>query len=171
MILDNPVHVSLNKPSSIRCIARQSRPPVKILFAINGQLITDESKYKTEIIETPAGQNENIDLVGAGLEQHLQNMKKRYSTVASIFSISAENLRNSYYDTVTNLTVDDITMNMQGQLVECFAYSFLTPASQNVIQHHPINNNNKLNINLFQNNVMNTKSNIQVDCEYNLSFD
>ncbi len=163
MILDNPVHVSLNKPSSIQCIARQSRPPVKILIAINGQLIKDETKYKTEIIQLPIKSNNNMD------EEFNTNFKKRFSH-STLQLISPEKMKESYYDTITNLTVDDITMRMDGQTVECFAYSFMNNIN-NVqmlsLNQNRFNSNNKnLNVNLFQNNVMSTKSIIQVDCKF-----
>lgn len=150
--LDNPVHVSLNKPSTIQCKAKQSRPPVKILISINGNLITDESKYKTEIIQYP--------ILSSQEDENINDPKKRFSYVTSISSISAENLRQSYYDTITNLTIDDITMKMQGQLVECFAYSIFN-ANSNHFRHHP---NTRLNS--HNSNVMSTKSLIQVDCKY-----
>jgi hypothetical protein len=161
-------------------------------MAINGILITDETKYKTEIIEMPSN-HENMDasssllssaVAGSGssqaLDQHIQNLKKSYSTLASAASISAENLKSSYYDTITNLTIEDISMKMQGQLVECFAYSFLNSHGgsnhhhhhHHNIQHH-VNSNRKaasselkMSLNMFQNNVMNIKSSIQVDCKY-----
>lgn len=139
----------------IECKARQSRPPVKILISINGITITDESKYKTEIIQYPIFNHEDQSdsLVSEG-------SKKRFSYVSSVSSITVENLRQSYYDTVTNLTLDDITMRMHGQTVECFAYSLFnantnTNHRQNSIKNHALTQNT---------NVMSTKSIIQVDC-------
>lgn len=162
MHLENPVHVSLNKPSSIQCVARQSRPPVKILIAINGHLINDESKYKTEIIQIPINDPNSGDSGDA---------KKRVSYINSMSAISAEQMRHSYYDTITNITIDDITMKMQGQTVECFAYSLVHNGNNN--HHHNniynINNNRYSSMNtnkpLNLNNVMSIKSVIQVDCK------
>ncbi len=161
--MDNPVHVTLNKPSSIQCTARQSRPPVKILIAINGQLINDETKYNSEIIQLPVKSNDNMD------DEHSKNFKKRFSH-STLQLITHENMKESYYDTITNVTVDDITMKMDGQSIECFAYSFMN--NINNIQMPSLNQNkfssvNKnLDVNLFQNNVMSTKSIIQVDCKF-----
>lgn len=139
--LENPVHVSLNKPSNIQCKAKQSRPPVKIFISINGNLITDESKYKTEIIQYSVRQDEET----------------KASYVASISAISNENLRNSYYDTITNLTIDDVSISMDGQSVECFAYSLFYPNQKiNVVQKYASKSS--------QQNFMNTNSKIQVDC-------
>ncbi len=174
--LENPVHVSLNKPSSIQCIARQSRPPVKILIAINGHLINDESKYKTEIIQAPIKapiSDENTNLDESDQQQNMQkqnNGKKRYSHASLIQSISPEKMRESYYDTITNLTVDDVNMSMDGQTVECFAYSFMNSLNNNgqlmsLNQYNRLSKNGHFNLNSFQNNVMNTKSVIQVDCK------
>lgn len=145
--LDSPVHVSLNKPSSIQCKAKQSRPPVKILIAINGNVITDESKYKTEIIQYSAYQDD-----------------KKLSYVSSISAISNENLRQSYYDTITNLTIEDISIKMDGQSVECFAYSLFYPNQNSPISHKYANS--KLLSNQQTPNSMSTKSSIQVDCKY-----
>lgn len=121
--LDNPVHVSLNKPSSIQCVAKQSRPPVKILIAINGQLITDESRYKTEVVQYPAEWVRR----GGSYESESQsqlNDSIRF-TVPTAKPIESHVLRESYYDTITNVTIDDVTIRMEGQNVECFAYSFV----------------------------------------------
>ena len=145
--LDSPVHVSLNKPSSIQCKAKQSRPPVKILISINGNVITDESKYKTEIIQYSAYQDD-----------------KKLSYVSSISAITNENLRQSYYDTITNLTIDDISIKMDGQSVECLAYSLFYPNQNSPIIHKY--SGSKIQSNQQQvPNSMSTKSNIQVDCK------
>ena len=138
MVLDNPVHVSLNKPSTIHCVAKQSRPPVKILVAINGRLITDESKYKTEIIQIA----------------NPSNGEHRPISISSFAQISIEQMRQSFYNTITNLTVDDVTMRMHGQSVECFAYSFPTGQFPSV-QPAPSS---------LPSDVMSLKSLIQVDC-------
>ena len=82
--------------------------------------------------------------------------------------ISVEQMRESFYDTITSLSVDDISMKMNGQIVECFVHSFLNYVeSQNELI---VKKFSSLNLNSFQsnNNMMNTKSIIQVDCEYNL---
>lgn len=153
-------------------------------MAINGNLITDESKYKTEIVEIPSVQTGSGSVQQQQHHHHHNNnnqndnneansnmaSRKRYSLASSsMFSIAAENLRTSYYDTITNLTIDDISMQMQGQLVECFAYSFLSLNSNQYYRNYGVvtngpESNKKINLNTFQNNVMNTKSNIQVDC-------
>ena len=144
--LENPVHVSLNKPSNIRCKAKQSRPPVKILISINGNLITDENKYKTEIIQYST-----------------RNDETKAIYVPSISSISNENLRDSFYDTITNLTIDDVSISMDKQSVECFAYSLFYPNQKlPIIQKYASQSN--------QQNLMSTTSQIQVDCNKILSF-
>lgn len=170
--LDNPVHVSLNKPSSIQCVAKQSRPPVKILIAINGQLITDESRYKTEVVQYPA---EWVRLGRYDAESQL-NESIRF-TVPTAKPIDGHVLRESYYDTITNVTIDDVTIRMEGQNVECFAYSFVNWNSNG--NQANINNNirylmhsSNKNVNSIHNNVMSVKSMIQVDCNHlnNLFF-
>lgn len=139
--LENPVHVSLNKPSNIQCKAKQSRPPVKIFISINGNLITDESKYKTEIIQYST-----------------RNGETKATYVPSISIISNENLRHSYYDTITNLTIDDVSISMDGQLVECFAYTLFYPNQKlPTVQKYASQSN--------QQNSMSTNSQIQVDCK------
>lgn len=142
--LASPVDVSLNKPSSVQCIARQSRPPVKILIAINGKLVTDESKYTTDIIQKPIN----------GINGYAQ--KK----ISSASEIRLEDMRQSFYDTITNLTVTDVSMDMQGQLVECFVYSFLNSGKTDSTYAKPV-----IDLDSFQNNVMNIKSHIQVNCK------
>ena len=164
--LHSPVHVSLNKPSSIQCTARQSRPPVKILIAINGHMINDDSKYKTDIIQIPMQREYDASSDDALLNQ------QQITYVPSISSISAEDMRQSYYDTITNVTIDDITMKMQGQTVECFAYSFVNEESylnfnsqtRKNHYHHLVGSLNKIT-NAQQNNIMSTKSIMQVDCK------
>lgn len=56
-------------------------------------------------------------------------------------------------------------MEMQGKVVECFAYSFLTNeiATGRTAQQL---NEISTKINSFQSDIMSTKSSIQVDCEY-----
>ena len=168
LTLDNPVHVSLNKPSSIQCIARQSRPPVKILIAINGQLINDESKYKTEIIQIPIRPVEDASSGDESQKANNNHAHKRYSHASMLHAISPEKMRESYYDTITNLTIDDVSMKMEGQYVECFAYSFMNHNVQMLSLSQIKFNSNKNNLNSFQNNVMNTTSVIQVDCKFYL---
>ncbi len=171
--LDNPVHVSLNKPSAIQCIARQSRPPVKILVAINGNLITDESKYRTEITQVPISmsQEDSFAANNNNLNDHTNadNSSRKEQKIVNLtpaHSISVEQMRESFYDTITSLSVDDISMKMNGQIVECFVHSFLNYVeSQNELVVKKLSS---LNLNSFQSNMMNTKSIIQVDCEYNL---
>ncbi|CAF0810103.1 unnamed protein product [Brachionus calyciflorus] len=141
--LDSPVHVSLNKPSSIQCRAKQSRPPVKILMSINGNIIYDESKYKTEILQYSINQDD-----------------KKYGYISSISSISNENLRQSYYDTITNLTIDDATIKMEGQSVECFAYSLFYSNQNYQITHKTLESSLQQQNNQ---NLMTAKSKIQVD--------
>lgn len=168
MHLETPVHLSLNKPSSIRCIAHQSRPPVRILIAINGELVIDEFKYSTEIYEIPflhASRHQSfVGVLNNQTHPLLKSGLKTYSLVpgGSELNIQAESLRTSYYDTYTNVTIEDINMRMQGQTVECFAYSFLNYSSN----HKTINELSKsFRIDKFQNEVMSTKSTIQIDCE------
>ena len=153
MNLDNPVHVSLNKPSVISCVASQSRPPVRMLIAINGKLITDESKYTTEVVQTPILNTQEGDSIPP--------IKLPQSA-----NIPIEDMRKSFYETITNLTINDVTMAMQGQLVECFAYSFITkynPLKAHKGKHH---SNPIADLSQFQKDVMNTKSVIQVNCEF-----
>jgi len=147
--LPSPVSVSLNKPSTVQCIARQSRPPVKILIAVNGKLITDESKYSTYIIQKP---------ISHGNPSYEYAIESQPIKISSASNIRLEDMRNSFYDTVTNLTVDDVSMNMQGQLVECFVYSFMGGDKR---PHGKL----ELTLDSFKNNVMNTKSHIQVNCK------
>lgn len=79
-------------------------------------------------------------------------------------SIDAESLRTSYYDTYTNVTIDDISMRMQGQVVECFAYSFLA-SSSNLSYRSLAELNGLIKLNEFHNDLMSTRSSIQVDCK------
>jgi hypothetical protein len=165
--LDNPVHVSLNKPSAIQCIARQSRPPVKILVAINGNLITDESKYRTEILQVPISMSQEDSIAASHINEHTNtdnstnNKEQKIVNLTPANSITVEQMRESFYDTITSLSVDDISMKMNGQIVECFVHSFLNYVeNQNEMKKF-----SGLNLNSFQNNMMNTKSIIQVDCE------
>ena len=75
----------------------------------------------------------------------------------------------SYYDTLTNVTIDDITMRMQGQTIECFAYSFVNNdlIDNSVKNTHFIGNLHKITgASSLQNNIMSTKSNVQVDCKH-----
>lgn len=142
----NPITVSLNKPSTVQCIARQSRPPVKILIAVNGKLITDESQYSTEIIQKPARPQSEYAINSVRLD--------------SFDKIRMEDMRSSYYDTITNLTLKDVTMKMQDQVIECFVYSFMKSKTQ-FIGDQSI----EPTLSSFRNNVMKTKSKIQVNCE------
>jgi hypothetical protein len=155
--IDSPVHVSLNKPSSVQCIAKQSRPPVKILISLNGKFIMDEEKYKTEVYQYSLNSDD------------LNEKKKLISTHSPIHS---ETLRESLYDTVTNVSIDDISMSMQGQKIECFAYSYanwmshhyhgVNSLKQLVMSHN--NNAQKMN-DAMKNSVMSKKTTIQVDCK------
>lgn len=169
------MHLSLNKPSAIRCIAHQSRPPVRILVAINGELITDEFKYSTDIYEVPISHssssshhNHNYNYNNRDTSNNHNgsdaNYYKRYSLSHPSglgFSIEPESLRTSYYDTYTNVTIEDISMRMQGQLVECFAYSFLT---SNLSYRSLAEIDGLIKLNELRNDLMSTKSSIQVDC-------
>ncbi len=148
--LPSPVSVSLNKPSSIQCIARQSRPPVKILMAVNGKLITDESKYSTYIIQ------KRINNGNPSYEYAVENQPIK---IDSASNIRLEDMRNSFYDTITNLTVNDASMEMTGQSVECFVYSFMSVDNKPHIEPD-------LSLDKFKNNVMNTKSQILVNCKH-----
>lgn len=128
------------------------------MLAINGQLINDESKYSTEIVRFAAHKEFNSDTT----------MKRSSSHVNSMHELSPDELRESYYDTITNVTIDDVTMRMHGQSIECFAYSFLnvkSPSFNLNSRYNAANVKKNFNLNSFQNNVMNTKSIIQVDCK------
>ena len=153
MNLPSPVDVSLNKPSTVQCIARQSRPPVRILIAVNGKLITDESKYTTKIIQKPIN-NGNSNDYGSSREYAID----KPIMISSAMNIRLEDMRKSFYDTITNLTLNDVSMVMQGQLVECFVYSFMSNDKKSYAKP-------ELSLDSFQNNVMNTKSHIQVNCK------
>lgn len=158
--------MSLNKPSSIQCSARQSRPPVKILIALNGNLITDESRYKTEIVQIPISMTKEDSSAEqqATLDSTMNSTSKRIVHFAANQQINLEQMRESFYDTITALTIEDVTMRMDGHSVECFVHSFLyqLDASQPVV-NKKIGNFNLIS---FHNNMMNTKSFIQVDCNY-----
>ena len=194
--LDNPVHVSLNRPSTIRCVAQQSRPPVRLLVAINGQIITDESKYKTQIVQTSlhspraaaaaAAASSTLDQfseAGMPLVSSSSSFDSRRQLLGSFATISAEQLRTSYYDTFTNVTIDDVNMRMNGQVIECFAYSFMNGKhlymlNANANANGPLQQQQQQQqqqriahlkaaggFNALKNNVMNVKSTIQVDCK------
>jgi hypothetical protein len=157
-------------------------------MAINGQLITDDSKYKTHIMQIPTDlaslsfQNGNDRLASSAGQRHSggnENGKHTVSYMSLTSNLNAEQMRHSFYDTLTNLTVDDVQMNMQGKVIECFAYSFLYAGGggKNSANGHLNHNfyylnkynyavNSNFNLNSFQNNVMNVKSIIQVDCEF-----
>ena len=79
--------------------------------------------------------------------------------------ISVEKMRESFYDTITSLSVDDISMKMNGQQVECFVHSFMNyVGNENELIVKKLSS---LSLNSFQHNMMNTKSVIQVDCKLN----
>ena len=137
--------VSLNKPSTVQCIARQSRPPVKILIAVNGKLITDESQYSIEIIQKPVSSPQS--------EYAINSVR-----LDSFDKIHMEDMRSSFYDTITNLTLKDVTMDMQDQVIECFVYSFMK--SKKI---YGKNQAVEPTLSSFRNNVMKTKSKIQVN--------
>jgi len=126
------------------------------MVAINGQLINDDSKYSTDIVRFAAQKESDTA------------MKRSSSHVNSMYELSPDELRESYYDTITNVTIDDVTMRMHGKTIECFAYSFLNVKSSSFTLNNRLNSVNvkkNFNLNSFQNNVMKTKSIIQVDCK------
>ena len=128
-------------------------------------MINDETKYKTDIYQTFISKDYGSQDDSSMMSQN------QYVHVSSISSIKPEDMRQSYYDTITNVTIDDITMRMQGQTVECFAYSFLNEESYSHYGHSKksqqsfIGNFNKITTGLQQNNIMSTKSIVQVDCK------
>jgi len=128
-------------------------------------MINDETKYKTDIFQAP------IDKDFASQDDSSMVNQNQYVQISSISAIKPEDMRQSYYDTITNVTIDDITMRMQGQTVECFAYSFVNDESYSHYSHskknqqHFIGNLNKITSSLQQNNIMSTKSVVQVDCK------
>jgi hypothetical protein len=141
-------------------------------MAINGHLITDETRYKTEIIQYPIVVARINQQRGGGYSYHgLSNEEKKLYTSISLTSpINSEVLRESYYDTVTNVSIDDITMRMQGQTVECYAYSFVNWNSNG---NSPNGNNLRYLMHYSgrigsspHSNVQSNKAMIQVDCEY-----
>ena len=131
-------------------------------------MINDETKYKTEIIQIPIKGDEYNN------EDSLTNQSQS-KFISSVSSINPEEMRQSYYDTITNVTIDDISMKMQGQTVECFAYSFANYESPLYnFNHNKKNHQNFVgNLNkvshLQQNNIMSTKSIVQVDCNNKFS--
>ena len=135
--LDSPIHLSLNKPSSIQCIAYRSRPPVRLLISIDGELMTDETKYAIELKEIP---------VKNDMEQ-LNDIKYLH------FS---EQIKYFYYNTIVNYTLDSINVQLQGKKVECNAYEM-------PIVENPYRMKNIKDIAKFK-PIMNTRSSIQVDC-------
>ena len=130
-------------------------------------MINDETKYKTEIFQIAIKKDEypNEDSFS------LTNNQNEYKFIPSISAINVEEMRQSYYDTITNVTIDDITMKMQGQTVECFAYSFVNDEPYHGFSNNKksspnfVGNLNKIS-NLVQNNIMSTKSVVQVDCNF-----
>jgi hypothetical protein len=154
--LENPVHLSLNKPSTIQCIARESRPPVKLFIAINGILIKDDKKYETKIVQKPYS-NRNY-------------MNDYEQVISNPHSITPDELRHSFYDTITNFTLEDVRMQMEGKQVECFAYSFIhneyNRANLNRFSLNSIieSSNHFDSFDSFKKTAMLTKSTIQVDC-------
>jgi len=128
-------------------------------------MINDDTKYKTEIFQIP------IEKDYANQDDSMTMSQSQHVLVSSISSIKPEDMRQSYYDTVTNVTIDDITMRMQGQTIECFAYSFTNEESYTHYgqskkgQQNFVGNLNKITSSLQQNNIMSTKSVVQVDCK------
>ena len=149
--LPSPVTISLNKLSNVQCIAKQSRPPVKILIAIDGQLITEESKYRTEIVQ--------------------KSIKNPYSEESSVptealvigdpKNIKLEDMRKSFYDTITNLTISDVAMGMQDKLVECFVYEFMS--REIGLEYASDFEKSALKLESLRLNTMSTNSRIQVN--------
>jgi hypothetical protein len=140
--LDSSIHVSLNKPSTIQCIAYRSRPPVRILISIDGQLIIDDTKYTVDLKEIPV--KNDFD------KNELNDVK---------YLQFSDQIKYFYYNTIVNLTLDDINMNLQGKLVECNAYEMA------IIENpYKIRNSNEI---AMLKPIMNTRSTLQVDCKLN----
>lgn len=117
--LNDPLHVSLNKPSTIQCIARKSRPPVNLLLSINGKIISDSHLYAKQITQIPiSSANLNSNLI--------RNLNFK------------EQLKYFYYDTQVNITLDDVSMYWQDKQVECLAYSMSELLSDNGNLNKPI---------------------------------
>lgn len=151
--LPRPVSVSLNKPSTVQCIARQSRPPVRILVAVNGQLIADESKYSTEILQKPIPNPYAEPTVAA---QPL--------VISSPANIRLADMQKSFYDTITNVTLSDVTMAMHNYSVECFVFSFMTREVGLEDYHQSTSSRLQLpDVVSLRKNSMNTKSWLQVN--------
>lgn len=150
--LPRPVSVSLNKRSTVQCVARQSRPPVRILVAVNGQLIADESKYSTEIVQKaiPSPYAEPAPMSAQPL------------VISSPAHIRVEDMQKSFYDTITNVTLSDVTMAMHNHSVECFVYSFM---GREVGLESPDHRQNASlpEVESLRRNSMNTKSWLQVN--------
>lgn len=144
--------MSLNKPSTVQCIARQSRPPVRILVAVNGQLIADESKYSTEILQKaiPNPYAEPAPMSAQPL------------VITSPANIRVEDMQKSFYDTITNVTLSDVTMAMHNHSVECFVYSFMAREVGLEWPHHR-QNTSLPEVESLRRNSMNTKSWLQVN--------
>ncbi len=140
--MDSSIHVSLNKPSTIQCIAYRSRPPVRILISIDGQLIIDDTKYTVDLKEIPV--KNDFD------KNELNDVK---------YLQFSDQIKYFYYNTIVNLTLDDINMNLQGKLVECNAYEMA------IIENpYKIRNSNEI---AMLKPIMNTRSTLQVDCKLN----
>lgn len=137
--MDSPVHVSLNKPSLIQCVAYRSRPPVRLFISIDGEIISDISKYSISLQEIPMTNNLQSEI----------NEAKQLPFV--------DQLKYYYYNTIVNITLDNINMNLQNKLIECNAYEmgiFENPYALKTINE----------LKNFK-PIMSTSSIIQVDCK------
>jgi hypothetical protein len=101
--LADPVHLSLNKASTIECVARRSRPSVKLFISIDNQLIRNEAKYKTNVV-------------------HIPSFDSSYSLSEIKKLPFYEQIKYFYYDTYVNVTLDDASVDLNGKNIECIAY-------------------------------------------------
>jgi hypothetical protein len=133
--------VSLNKPSIIQCIGYRSRPPIRVLISIDGEIMYDETKYTIELKEIPIkSEMENSELTD------IKNLQFN------------DQIKYFYYNTIVNFTIDNINMQLQDKQVECNAFEM--PIAENPIKVKNLKEIAKLK------SIMNTRSSIQVDCKF-----
>jgi hypothetical protein len=138
MQLNNPVHLSLNKATTVECVARRSRPSVKLFLSIDNQLIQNEAKYKTSVVKIPTG----------SLASDMA-----YSSLNEINRLPFyEQIKYFYYDTYINVTLDDVSVDLNGKTIECIAYEI-------PLANYTLSSSFKFKP------IMNKISSIQVDCE------
>ncbi len=133
--------MSLNKPSIIQCIGYRSRPPIRVLISIDGEIMYDETKYTIELKEIPIkSEMENSELTD------IKNLQFN------------DQIKYFYYNTIVNFTIDNINMQLQDKQVECNAFEM--PIAENPIKVKNLKEIAKLK------SIMNTRSSIQVDCKF-----